>query len=42
MPLQLIDKGRTVKGLVASNDWTLEPLKRTLNGLALGYYQPSH
>ncbi len=37
---QLPDKGRAIKGLVVCNDWDLEPLD-LLNGLALGFYQPS-
>ncbi len=36
----LPDKGRAIKGLVVCNYWYLEP-KDLLNGLALGYYQPS-
>ncbi len=38
--LGLPDKGRTIKGLVVCNDWDLDPLD-LLNGLALGFYQPS-
>ncbi len=33
-------KGRAIKGLVVCNNWNLEPLD-LLNGLALGFYQPS-
>ncbi len=38
--LGLRDKGRAIKGLVVCNNWVLEPLDM-LNGLAVGYYQPS-
>ena len=33
-------KGRAIKWLAVCNNWELEPLD-LLNGLALGYYQPS-
>ena len=39
--LGLPDKGHAIKGLVVCNSWDLEPWD-LLNGLALGYYQPSH
>ena len=38
--LGLPDKGRAIKGFVVCNYWDLEPLD-LLNGLALGWYQPS-
>ena len=38
--LGLPDKGRAIKWLVVCNSWDLEPWD-LLNGLALGYYQPS-
>ncbi len=38
--LGLSDKGRAIKGFVVCNNSNLEPLD-LLNGLALGYYQPS-
>ena len=38
--LGLSDKYRVIKGFVICNDWDLEPFD-LLNGLALGYYQPS-
>ncbi len=38
--LGLTDKCRTIKGLDVCNNWDLEPLD-LLNGLALGYDQPS-
>ena len=38
--LGLPDKGGAINGLVVCNDWDLEPLD-LLNGLALGFYQPS-
>ena len=34
---QYSEKGRAIKGLVVCNNWDLEPL----DGLALGFYQPS-
>ena len=36
----LSDKGRAIKGLIVCNSCNLEPLD-LLNGLALGFYQPS-
>ncbi len=38
--LELLDRGRAIKGLVVCNDRDLEPLDLP-NGLALGCYQPS-
>ncbi len=38
--LGLSDKGRAIKGLVACNNWDLEPLD-LLNGLGQGCYQLS-
>ncbi len=38
--LGLPDKGRVINGLVVCNSWDLEP-QDLLNGLALGFYQPS-
>ncbi len=39
-PLGLPDKGHVIKGLVVCNNKDLEPWN-LLNGLALGWYQPS-
>ena len=38
--LGLPDKGRAIKELVVYNSWDLKPWD-LLNGVALGFYQPS-